>query len=95
MPMSLVSAGSGLISPTLLKTRSWIGSGIPLLIGACTFFAFSPALENGLLAWDDVNTLLVNTDFRGLGLQHLTWMFTTYYHSCPVKTKKNPPSLVG
>ncbi len=52
---------------------------LPLLVAVLTFVAFSPALKNGFLAWDDLDNYVKNPHFRGFGLEHLRWMFTTYH----------------
>lgn len=52
-------------------------SAIPLLIALVTFAAFSPALWNGFVEWDDHVNLVSNPDYRGLGMKQLRWMFTT------------------
>jgi tetratricopeptide (TPR) repeat protein len=44
---------------------------------AATFIAFLPALQNDFVNWDDVDVLLKNPDYRGLGWANLRWMFTT------------------
>src|ERR1700687_3857967 len=61
------------------NTGQWTKYALPLFVGAGTFLAFFPALKNGFLAWDDVDNFVTNTEFRGLGLKQLTWMFTTYH----------------
>jgi tetratricopeptide (TPR) repeat protein len=49
-----------------------------------TLGAFAPALENGLVDWDDRANLLLNDRYQGLSPAHLAWMFTTahggHYH---------------
>jgi len=42
-----------------------------------TLFCYLPALANGFIDWDDSPLLLRNPHYRGLGLDHLRWMFTT------------------
>jgi Tfp pilus assembly protein PilF len=44
---------------------------------ALTLFCYFPALANGFIDWDDSPLLLRNPHYRGLGLDHLRWMFTT------------------
>src|SRR4029453_18845453 len=39
--------------------------------------AFLPTLENGFVNFDDIENFLNNSSYRGLGLTHLRWMFTT------------------
>ena len=43
------------------------------------FVTFIPALSNGFVDWDDTDNFLRNTNYRGLGLQNIKWMFTTFY----------------
>jgi tetratricopeptide (TPR) repeat protein len=51
---------------------------LPGLVALITFVAFSPALQNGFVNWDDLETLVENENFRGLTWSHLGWMFTTF-----------------
>ena len=48
-----------------------------VFVACCAALAFWPALWNGFV-WDDQAALLDNYSFRGLGLRHLRWMFTTF-----------------
>ncbi|HEY1265786.1 MAG TPA: tetratricopeptide repeat protein [Candidatus Binatia bacterium] len=52
---------------------------IPATIAAVAFAAFLPALENGFVNWDDEQNFLQNPNYRGLGWQQITWMFTTFH----------------
>jgi Flp pilus assembly protein TadD len=52
---------------------------LPCIIAVGTFFAFSPALQNGFVNWDDPVTLLENEYYRGFTWSHLRWMFTTLH----------------
>jgi protein O-mannosyl-transferase len=52
---------------------------LPLLVALITFVVFSPALRNGFVNWDDLETLVENQNFRGLTWSHLRWMFTTFH----------------
>ena len=49
----------------------------PALCGLATLIVFLPALGNQFVAWDDDVHLVSNTQFRGLGLNQLRWMFTS------------------
>lgn len=62
---------------------SWI---IPLVVAGVTALAFFPALQNGFVAWDDDLNFLDNHRYRGLGLEQLQWMWTTFHlgHYVPV-----------
>src|SRR5262245_31684319 len=52
---------------------------IPGLVAVITFIVFSPALRNGFVNWDDLETLVENQNFRGFTWSHLRWMFTTFH----------------
>jgi len=53
------------------------GHFLPLLaVLLVTFLAFSPALSNGFVNWDDPSHLLDNPAVRGLDARHLTLAFT-------------------
>ena len=52
---------------------------LPALVALITFVVFSPALQNGFVNWDDLETLVENQNFRGLTWSHLRWMFTTFH----------------
>jgi len=43
------------------------------------FGVFLPALSNELVNFDDLENLVQNTQFRGLGWDQLRWMFTTFH----------------
>ena len=49
----------------------------PLLAAALGALAFLPALGAEFVNWDDEVSFLRNPDYRGFGLTHLRWMFTT------------------
>src|SRR5262245_18574753 len=51
----------------------------PLGVALLTFVAFLPALNNGFVAWDDDKNFLTNPNYRGLGLDQLRWMWTTFH----------------
>jgi tetratricopeptide (TPR) repeat protein len=52
---------------------AWIAFGLGLL----TFAAFSPALWNDFVHWDDHVNIIRNRHYRGLGPAQLKWMFST------------------
>jgi protein O-mannosyl-transferase len=54
---------------------------MPSLVALITFVAFSPALQNGFVNWDDYENIVNNPHYRGLGWSQLRWMFTTFHHS--------------
>lgn len=51
----------------------------PLVVAALTIVAFLPVLQNGFVSWDDDRNFVENPHFRGLGLDHLRWMWTTFH----------------
>lgn len=53
----------------------------PLLVFTLTLAVFLPVLENGFVNWDDEANLLQNPHYRGLGWEHLKWMFSTIHMS--------------
>ena len=69
-------------SPSRRLLRSPVVPWVGLVL--VTLAAFAPALENGLVDWDDRANLLLNDRYQGLSPAHLTWMFTTahggHYH---------------
>ena len=52
---------------------------IPVVVAALTFAAFLPALRNGFVSWDDDKNFVANPHYRGLGLEQLRWMWTTFH----------------
>jgi tetratricopeptide (TPR) repeat protein len=44
-----------------------------------TLAAFWPALGNGFVNWDDGANLVDNFNYRGLGWDQLSWMWTTFH----------------
>ena len=52
---------------------------LPPLAALLTFAVFLPALGNGFVNWDDFENLVGNPLYRGLGLEQLSWMFTTFH----------------
>ena len=44
-----------------------------------TFLAFAPALGATFVSWDDEKNFLSNPHYRGLGLEQLRWMWTTFH----------------
>ena len=48
-----------------------------VLVG-CVWIAFSPALSNGFVDWDDPDWILENHSFRGLGWDQIRFAFTTF-----------------
>ena len=50
-----------------------------ILIFVIVFAVFSPSIFNEFLTWDDYGNFTENYHYRGLGLSHLSWMFTTFH----------------
>jgi len=70
--------------PGSSRVRKDAGQRLPVLIiaalvAAITFAAFSPALHNDFVNWDDGDNLVENPNYRGLGWANLRWMFTTFH----------------
>ena len=60
------------------KTRSVLThAGICVALVSATFVALGPALDNGLVNWDDPVNFTENEHIRGLSLENLRWMWTT------------------
>ena len=57
----------------------WARWFAPFCVGVVTFIAFVPALRNGFVSWDDDKNFLANPHYRGLGLDQLAWMWTTFH----------------
>ena len=54
-----------------------VGTALAVLaVALVTFTAFLPVLNNQFLDWDDEETLVTNTHYRGLTWTHVKWMFT-------------------
>ena len=57
----------------------WTRLAIPLAVAALTVAAFLPVLRNGFVSWDDDKNFVENPHYRGLGLEQLHWMWTTFH----------------
>jgi protein O-mannosyl-transferase len=51
---------------------------LPTVLVFTTLVTFLPTLENGFVNFDDIENFINNRSYRGLGLSHLRWMFTTW-----------------
>src|SRR5215510_15514907 len=51
---------------------------IAFLVGLVTFAVFIPALRNEFVNWDDLELLVDNPHYRGLGWEQVRWMFSTF-----------------
>jgi tetratricopeptide (TPR) repeat protein len=60
----------------------WAHWALPLVLFACVFAAFSPALSADFVNFDDEANITENKRFRGLSQRHLEWMWTVP-HSGP------------
>jgi len=49
------------------------------VVALLTTLAFLPALRNQFVNWDDYETLVNNSSYRGLSWPRLRWMFTTFH----------------
>jgi Tfp pilus assembly protein PilF len=58
------------------STAPWF---VPVTVFAATCAAFLPILWNDFVEWDDYENLISNQNFRGLGWNQLSWMFTTFH----------------
>ena len=65
-----------------LKTAEMPGLGklwpVWGVLVACVWTAFSPALSNGFVDWDDPQWILENYSFRGLGWEQIAFAFTSF-----------------
>jgi len=66
------------LSDTTARAR-WAAWVAPFCVGMVTFLAFLPTLRNGFVSWDDDRNFLANPHYRGLGLEQLSWMWTTFH----------------
>lgn len=57
--------------------RGWTDWLPALLIAVLSLIVFAPAL-NGGFTWDDVDSFVENSAYRGLGWPQLAWMWTTF-----------------
>ena len=64
-------------APAAPIVRGWTDWLPALLIALLSLVAFAPAL-NGEFTWDDVDSFLENSAYRGLGWSQLAWMWTTF-----------------
>ena len=63
-------------SPTRARWTAWVA---PACVGMVTFLAYLPVLRNGFVSWDDDKNFLANPHYRGLGVEQLSWMWTTFH----------------
>jgi hypothetical protein len=61
----------------------WVGRAwtiaVALALIALTFAAFSPALANNFVNWDDEDNFLKNDHYRGLGWTEVRWAWATFH----------------
>jgi protein O-mannosyl-transferase len=65
--------------PSAARRRGVWRLAPPVSIAVLTVFAFLPTLRNGFVAWDDDRNFVENPHFRGLGVDQLRWMWTTFH----------------
>ena len=65
---------------------SALARSLPALVFTAAFAAFLPAVGGAFLNWDDVENLVANPHYRGLGPAELRWIFTAVHmgHYIPV-----------
>jgi len=51
----------------------------PAIVVVVTLVAFFPSLRGDFLHWDDDKNFIENPAYRGLALENLKWMFTTFH----------------
>ena len=82
MPLRSNSTEDGTLS--IASARSAGRFVAPIVLVALVILVFMPALDAGLVDWDDDDLLFFNTRHRSLGFESLRWMFTTsfagHYH---------------
>lgn len=71
-------------APHALDTRPASPAGgatwpYALALALLVFAAFWPALSADFVNWDDPRNFLDNPNYRGLGPEQVTWMFTSYH----------------
>jgi len=85
-------------SSTPLDPR-WYDALIALLLAAATLMAYAPALENGLVNWDDNYYLTDSPYLKDLGWNGIKAIFTAYhmgnYHPLPLLSYAIEYALVG
>ena len=52
---------------------------LPWVVAALTLFVFLPAVGHDFVNWDDDRNFLENPYYRGLSLENIRWMFTTFH----------------
>ena len=65
---------------SLISERALVW-GMPIVVVLITFICFASVSQNDFVNWDDGVNLLENRHYRGLSLEHLQWMFTTFHNS--------------
>ncbi|MDZ4771849.1 MAG: tetratricopeptide repeat protein [Planctomycetota bacterium] len=57
------------------KSSRWFALAVALV----TFAVFIPSIAHPFVVWDDGANFVDNPHYRGLGLEQLKWMFTTFH----------------
>jgi protein O-mannosyl-transferase len=63
-------------APGIRPPREWL---IPIGIALATCLFFGPVLQADFVSWDDDQNFLANPGYRGLGLDQLRWMWSTFH----------------
>lgn len=62
------------------RAAGWIARILPpLVLVFATLAAFAPAFSAEFVTWDDDANFLLNRAYRGLGVENLRWMFSTFH----------------
>jgi hypothetical protein len=65
------------LQPPSIKDHPGVTRIAVVCITLAVLIAFSGALRNDFVGWDDDQNLIRNTRYQGLDGEHLRWMFTT------------------
>ncbi len=61
------------------EPQSWSSTWIAVIVAIVTFVTFIPSIAHPFVVWDDGANFVENPHYRGLGLEQLKWMFTTFH----------------
>jgi tetratricopeptide (TPR) repeat protein len=64
------------MTPLTRSRVAWIAIGIAIMAA----IPFLPGLQNEFVSWDDDKNFLANEAWRGLGLDQIGWMWSTFHH---------------
>ncbi|MEK6674981.1 MAG: tetratricopeptide repeat protein [Planctomycetota bacterium] len=74
---SALEPGSNSLQSAHHVTRRWVPIIIPIGLFLLVFVVFMPALDAGLVNWDDDRLLFSHTRHHSLTPENLAWMFST------------------